>query len=403
MIDLIAHRAGWIIVTPQTILRNGFIKTDGDKIIEIGQGGLSGCRDVIDHGPGVLMPGLVNVHTHLELSALKGKLPCDEGFQTWVQTLIRLRATLSEDELRRGIEKGVTELVQSGCVAVGEIASMGISRHALHNSSLAGFWFYEFLGEDSGAPPIPELRKAFNRRGVSVAGHAPHTTSPTLLKKLKKAASRNGCPFSIHLAESEDETEFLQTGRGAWADFLKSRGIDFSGWGIPASTPFHYIDQLGLQDAQTILVHLLRASGPAFRRIAEQGAWVCLCPRSNRNLHNRLPDVNKMRLAGVKLCLGTDSLASVSSLSLFDEMAFLSRAFPSIPALDILEMATCNGAKALGIDKYIGSLEPGKASQMLYVSLAVSHKNALMDMIVNKEFEALKIVLKGENAKNRNK
>jgi len=395
--DLIAHRAGWIIATPQTILRNGFIKTAGDKIIEIGEGPISGCRDVIDHGPGVLMPGLVNVHTHLELSALKGKLPYDQGFQTWVQALIRLRAGLSEDELLRRLEKGVTELVQSGCVAVGEISSLGISRHALHNSSLAGVWFYEFLGEDSDAPPIPELRKAFDGRGVSVAGHAPHTTSPTLLKKLKKAASRNGCPFSIHVAESEDEIKFLQTGQGSWADFLTSRGIDFSEWGLPASTPLHYIEQLGLLDSDTILVHLLRETDPAFRRISEHGAYVCLCPRSNRNLHNRLPDVNKMRQAGVKLCLGTDSLASVSSLSLFDEMAFLTHAFPSIPAPAIWEMATCNGAKALGIDKHVGSLEPGKANRMLYASMNVSNEKSLMEMIVNKGFDALKIVMKGEN------
>ena len=384
MSGLIAHRAGWIIVTPQTILRNGHIKTAGDEIIEIGQGRISGCQNVIDYGPGAMMPGLVNVHTHLELSALKGKLPYNQGFQIWVQTLIRLRAALSQDELRSGIEKGVTELLQSGCVAAGEISSLGISRNAFLNSSLKGVWFYELLGEDTTNIPV---LKSNGNGSISVAGHAPHTTSPILLKKLKKMAAQNGIPFSIHLAESEDEIEFLQTGRGAWADFLTSRGIDFSDWGMPASTPLHYIEQLGLSDSDTILVHVLRETTPAFDRIAETGAYVCLCPRSNRNLHNRLPDVNKMRQAGVNLCLGTDSLASVSSLSIFDEMAFLTHAFPLIPPQDILEMATCNGAKALGIDKHFGSLKPGKANRMLYASMNVSNKKALMEMIVNKEFD----------------
>jgi len=350
---------------------------------------------MIDHGPGALMPGLVNVHTHLELGALKGKLPCGQGFQTWVQTLIRLRSALTQSEIRLGIDKGIAELLQSGCFAAGEISSLGRSSSAFFNSSLAGVWFYEFLGEDTASIPI---LKSGQSKNISVAGHAPHTTSPLLLKKLKQAARLNGLPFSVHLAESEDEIEFLQTGRGAWADFLKSRNIDFSGWGLPCQTPLQYIKQLNLLDSETILVHLLRASGQqAFRQIAERGAWVCLCPRSNRNLHNRLPHVNKMRQAGVRLCLGTDSLASVSSLSLFDEMAFLTRAFPSIPAHAILEIATCNGARALGIDQYYGTLEPGKASRMLYVSVNVSNEAALMETITNKGFDTLKIIMKGEN------
>ncbi len=380
----IAHRAAWIMATPSKILPNGYVITAGHKIIAIGQGQPSECRKVIDHGPGVLMPGFVNAHTHLELGALKGRLPLGQGFQAWVEALIERRAALSDDALRRGVADGITELLDSGCAAAGEISSLGLSRALFLNSALTGVWFHEFLGADIDPSEAPKMRPAADgAAGVSAAGHAPHTTSPTLLKKLKKYTRQNGCVFSIHIAESEDEIEFLQTGKGQWADFLRARGIDFSDWGLPYPSPLHYIDRLGLVDAHTILVHLIRESKAALERIAEQGAWVCLCPRSNQNLHQRLPDVAAMRRAGVKLCLGTDSLASVDSLSLLDEMAFLARAVPSLPPDALLAMATINGARALGVDQYLGSLEPGKQGRMVYVEIDAPNANRLMEMLVN--------------------
>lgn len=389
-----AHRAGWVMATPSNILPNGYVLTAGHQIIEIGQGRPpEGCK-VIDHGPGVLMPALVNTHTHLELSALKGRLPLDQGFQVWVEALIELRAALSDDELRQGVADGIAELRISGCAAAGEISSLGMSRDLFRSSALMGVWFHEFLGADVDPSELPNIQPVVDgMAGVAVAGHAPHTTSSVLLTKLKKITRQKESVFSIHIAESGDEIEFLQTGKGKWADFLRSRGIDFSDWGLPYPSPLHYIDQLGLVDEHTILVHLLRASRGAFERIAEKGAWVCLCPRSNQNLHQRLPDVEAMRRAGVKLCLGTDSLASVDSLRLLDEMAFLHRAFPSLPPDMILSMATINGARALGIDRYIGSLEPGKQGRMVYLELEAERDDRLMEMIVNREYEALNTII----------
>lgn len=393
MTPSIIHRAGWVMATPHQILENGYIKTVGDRIIETGQGRPTDCGQVVDHGSGVLMAAVVNAHTHLELTSLKGRLPLSQGFQAWVQALIDLRAALSDDKLYQGVQSGIAAMIESGCTAAGEISSLGLSHDLFMNSALTGVWFYEFLGCHIDQRAFPKLRPAGDDvSGVAVAGHAPHTTSPTLLKKLKKLSRMNGCVFSIHIAESEDEIVFLQTGQGAWAQFLKSRGIDFSDWGVPYRSPLHYIDHLGLVDDRTILVHLLRESDAAFQRIAEQGAWVCLCPRSNQNLHQRLPNVDAMRRAGVRLCLGTDSLASTDSLNLFDEMAFLAHAAPSVPPRSIWEMASFNGARALGVGQYCGSLEPGKQNRMLYADLNATNQNQLLEIIVNQEFEALETI-----------
>jgi len=219
-------------------------------------------------------------------------------------------------------------------------------------------------------------------RSFSFAGHAPHTTAPGVLTALKRACDGRGLPFSIHLAESSDEMEFIQTARGKWADFLKERRIDFSGWPLPARSPVSYLDRLGILGAGLLAVHLVHADAPDIALLAQNRVSVCLCPRSNMALHGRLPDVARLAGAGLCLCLGTDSLACVDSLSVLDEMAFVAYKCPSLGPADLLDMATINGAKALGIDKAFGSLEPGKRGIMACLPVTAENEKALLERIV---------------------
>jgi cytosine/adenosine deaminase-related metal-dependent hydrolase len=216
----------------------------------------------------------------------------------------------------------------------------------------------------------------------SLAGHAPHTSSPGLLARLKERATANQLPFSIHVAESSDESRFLETGKGDWADFLTERGIDFSSWPLPAVSPVDYLDRLGILDPLTVAVHLLRVNDRDIDILKGQGVKTVVCPRSNLNLHNRLPDIKRLLDRGLTPGLGTDSLASNDSLSMFDEMAFVGRNYPDIAASDILAMATVYGAGALGLDKHMGTLLPGRAGDFLYLPVQASTSETLLENII---------------------
>lgn len=367
---------------PATLLQDGWVLAAGGLIREVGRGRRPPEGDPVDHGPGILMPALVNAHTHLELTALEGRIPTEGGFASWVPRLLAAREAAGTDVLTRGVADGITRLTAAGCGLVGEIATLDLSWPSLLASELDGILFREILGNDPAGPPdFSEARGG--RLTRSVAGHGPHTTSPAVLADLKARARGARRPFSIHLDESDAERTFITTGRGPWADFLTERAIDFSRWGLPAGSPVAHADRLGLLDDQTLAVHLLGADRSDFGLLKRRGVQVCICPRSNRRLHRRLPDLNGMLAAGLSPCLGTDSLASAPTLSLFHEMAFVRRRFPEIPPAQILAMATRNGARALSMEHHYGTLSPGKRARFIYLDTGETHSSHILESIVD--------------------
>ncbi|QTA78601.1 Amidohydrolase 1 family protein [Desulfonema limicola] len=373
------HRAGCIMISPQRFIQNGFIKAENWIIQETGEKKHYDSSIVTDHGPGVIIPALINAHTHLELSRLKGEIAFDQGFQNWVRELLWRRQAYSLEELENGAESGIKELMDSGSGAVGDISTLGLTWNILCRSGLAGVWFREYLGTQTFQDLMPGKH---GNLSASLAGHAPHTTSPALLKSLSLTAQSKGSPFSIHLAESTDEIEFLATGKGPWADFLGERNIDFSDWGLPAKTPVKYLDSIGILNKNTLLVHLIHSRKQDFEIIKQRGAKVCICPRSNYNLHKQLPDLEQMLKHGIKPCLGTDSLAGTESLSMFDEMAYTGKNYPNINPGTIIEMAAVNGAKALGLSQKFGTLEPGKSAVFIYLPLTARKNSDLLEKII---------------------
>jgi cytosine/adenosine deaminase-related metal-dependent hydrolase len=372
------HRAGWIIVDSSTIIENGFIELENGFIRDVHKG--TPKETSIDHGPGVLMPPLVNAHLHLELSALKGRLPFDKGFKTWVKMLLEKREALGEEKLIKEAQNSVRDLIETGNLCVGDISTLGIIKSLIEDSVLTGVCFHEFLGSD-----IPLISTQKNDTvSFSVAGHAPHTSSPQLLKTLKKKSKSNHLPFSIHVAESDDEFEFINERKGQWADFLTYRGIDWSDWDIGSKTPLTYVNDMGLLDPLTLVVHLLNLNDKDLEILARSKAKVCVCPRSNQNLHGKLPDIEKMITAGIQPALGTDSLASCDSLNIFDEMIFVKKHYPGLDPATIFSMGTINGARALGIDGLTGTLSKGKRARFLYRSVNVMNKKDLFQGIISK-------------------
>jgi cytosine/adenosine deaminase-related metal-dependent hydrolase len=373
------HRAGWIIPDSMNVIQNGYLEIENGRIKGIHSGApREACTD---HGPGVLMPPLVNAHVHLELSALKNRIPFDQGFQSWVKTLLEERAALGQTVLVQGAKKAISDLLTWGNLYVGEISTLGRTKSLLENSALKGVFFQEFLG---AAMENGWVQKK-DGLSYSVAGHAPHTSSPDLLRALKQQSRSMGLPFSIHVAESEAESGFIFRGKGPWADFLTQRGIDYSSWDIGSKTPVAYLDDMGLLDPLTLAVHLLQVTPKDMDILVRSRAKVCVCPRSNHNLHGRLPDIERMIQKGIRPALGTDSLASCDSLNIWDEMAFIAQHYPGLDPRTIFSMATLYGAKALGLEHVTGTIAQGKRADFIYRPMDPKTENEIFERMVSNE------------------
>ncbi len=370
------HHAGWVVVDVDTVIKEGFIEVEDHVIQAVHTRRPSGT--IVNHGPGVLMPPLVNAHLHLELSALKGMLPLDKGFKTWVSLLLEKREALGRAYLTEKAHQAALTMQMSGNLCVGDISTLGITAPVLETVGLSGVCFHEYLGTDIGEHAV----FSGPRLSCSLAGHAPHSSSPELLRTLKLETRQNHLPFSIHVAESADETVFIREKKGLWADFLTLRGIDFSDWDIGAKTPLAYVHGLGLLDKDTIVVHALNMDAQDMALLSHAKAQVCLCPRSNLNLHQKLPDISGIMALGIEPALGTDSLASCNSLDILDEMQFVRHHFPHLTDTAIFLMGTVNGARALGIDHFCGTLASGNMARFLYLPVTAEHQTDLFRKMI---------------------
>ena len=236
--------------------------------------------------------------------------------------------------------------------------------------------FHELLGfkERDGTlvDSTRALRAAAIAAGarVSLAPHAPYSTSLELCAAIRAAVNESAPPImSVHLGESAEEVEFLETGSGPWRSMLELIGLWRDDWAIPACGPVAYLERHHLIDANTLVVHGVQFTDAALARLAALGATLVTCPRSNLWVGAGYPPIERFYRSGVKVAIGTDSLASVEDLNVFSELKLMRWLAPDVPAARILDSATLTGARALGLGKELGSLTPGKRAAMIAVQL----------------------------------
>lgn len=362
-----AYRAKTILPMDNSgrLISNGLLIVKDNTVQEIGdykQLSKTYNGPVQDLGDCAIVPGLINAHTHLELSHLQGQTVLEQGFETWVKSLLQLPMKQIDKDTLNWV---LSQLEQSGTVCIGDISGHNPQTvyKALSESVLDYRLFLEFLGFK---PPKndnidwPSHLSPNKTREVSVAGHALYSTHPSTLQLLKNWSSQNHRPFSIHLAENPGEVELFTTGRGELADLLINSLLpeDFI---PPYTTPVRYADQLGILDHNTMAVHCVHANPYDMQILAERNTSVCLCPRSNYYINREIPPWEEMLENGIPLCLGTDSLCSNTDLNLWNELEdLLQKSSKEIPLIKLLELLTINPARALKVDEYLGSLEPGK-------------------------------------------
>ena len=274
------------------------------------------------------------------------------------------------------IHDAIAEARASGTIAVADISNSLAAVDPMREASLDGIVFHELLGfkERDGAliDATRDLRSRASAAGarVSLAPHAPYSTSLELFKAIRAAVDGNACPImSVHLGESAEEVEFLERGSGPWRGMLETIGAWRDDWRIPACDPVAYLDRHGVIDEKTLVIHGVQFGDQALSRLAEIGATLVTCPRSNQWVGVGYPPIERFYNSGVSIAVGTDSLASVEDLNLFSELKTMRWLAPGVPASRILESATLTGARSLGLSDELGSLTPGKRAEMIAVKL----------------------------------
>ncbi len=208
---------------------------------------------------------------------------------------------------------------------------------------------------------------------VSLAAHAPYSVSPALFREIARA--RRDGPLSVHLAESADELEFLRTGHGPFRQLLEDLGAWNAGWTVPGCDPVEYLDRVGYLQRGVLAVHAVHLTETGLERLRAADAVIVTCPRSNVWVGAGLPRVSRFYGAGVRVAVGTDSLASATSLNLFDELAQLRRVAPDVAAASLLDSATRVGAEALGFGATHGTLAPGRRAALVSVDVPPGEKD----------------------------
>ena len=312
-----------------------------------------------------LVPGLVNTHTHLELTHLVGKNG-EREFATWIRTLRALKDATTAEQFSQAAEQGVREAWAAGVTCVADTGSTGAPLEALGRLGGRGIYYQEVFGPDPAkcAASMEELRRALDHLSpfaashlrLGVSPHAPYTVSGPLYRAVAEFAREAGLPVAVHLAESSAETQFVRDGSGPFADALGARGIAVTPRG---RSPVEYLVQRGVVQRGTLCIHCVQVDQDDVDLLSRAGASIAHCPRSNRAHGHGTAPFAAFRRAGLRVGLGTDSVVSVGDSSLWAEAAAA-----GLDGEDALRMLTMEGARALGLEREIGSLELGKQADL---------------------------------------
>ena len=366
--------ARWVLPIDAPPIENAWVRESGGVVVEIGRGRPAEAHT--DLGDVALLPGLINAHTHLELSWMEGRCPPAPSMDRWIRGLMALRREQSppEAEQARIAGEALAAARASGTLAFGDISNTLVTASVLASAGVPSVLFHELLGF---APHDHEARARDGANAVQdavtgpvVAGlapHAPYSTSPELFQAIAAEVRARALPSSVHLGESPEEMEFLIAGRGPIAEMLRQLGVWRDDWACPGCDPAEYLDRLGVLTPGLLVVHATQLTPGAIQRLAGRGCVIVSCPRSNRWVGAGDPPLDQFYASGATVALGTDSLASVESLDMFAELA-AARRITTVPDARLLESATHDGAKALRLDGY-GRIGPGARLPLLAVPL----------------------------------
>ena len=324
----------------------------------------------------VLMPGMVNVHTHLEIPPLLDTVRA-RTFPEWIINLIRAKKSLSVQDYKRTAKRNIENLIQYGTTTVGEICTHGVSPATLNEAGLRAVVYQEIISMDPHRPFIPssaDCSRPLSRITSGFSPHSPYTISEAVLRGICNISREKGIRLAMHIAESRDETRLLQGKRTGLHELYHLAEWDLS-WAPKGLSSIEYLGRIGMLTCHLLAVHVVQVTEKDIRLIKKSKVPIGHCPRSNKETGVGKMPLEKFLNAGITVGLGTDSLASSPSLNLWDELryAFKIHRRNGITAEDLFRLATIGGAKALGLEKEIGTLEVGKKADIIVVPMPANN------------------------------
>lgn len=392
-------RAKYVMPNSRTIIENGAVAIQDSQIVDVGLYPTvrnSSTLPIHDLGEAVLTPGLVNAHTHLDLTNSADSIQRVPKFTDWIFQIIGKR---TPSTVGPSVREGVQQSLAGGVTTVGDIDGTGESAGVLRDTPIRKVVFFEVLGFSGertamglnrlatylGAPPAPDSLLT-----AALSPHAPYSTSADIYRQ----CVTSDLSICTHIAETEDELEFLSSGTGPFLDYLEAFGISTAEWVPPQLTPMQYMETLGILRKNSILVHCNYLTDADIALLAESGASVVFCPRSHHYFYHTDHPVLQLIESGINVAIGTDSLASNWSLSLLDELKFLARTQPYICPETLLDMVTRNGPKALGLTQ-VGRLEKGWQADIIAVKIP-NDSRSVIEQILDGSSENLLTVVGGK-------
>lgn len=388
----VLYSADWVLPISSPPIHRGAVLVNGGQIVWVGrQSELASFNtdEIVEEklGAAVLMPGLVNAHTHLELTTLRGFL---EGFEfrEWLRTLHAVRSeVLSSEDLVDASRLGIAEALRHGITTMADTSESATPLQAMNELGVRGIVYVEVFGPNPSEAneslarlrdKVAALKAAETEQvRVGISPHAPYTVSANLFRITAELAQNEQLPLAVHIAESHAETQFVRDGEGPFALRLRARGITVD---ATRGSPIELLENCGVLKATPLLIHAVQVSENDLGIIANNGATIVHCPISNAKLGHGIAPLDLMLAHGIAVGLGSDSVASNDRMHLLEEArqaslfhSLRSGRPDSLTAQQALTLATLGGARALGIDSSVGSLEPGKLADMAAFALPIAN------------------------------
>jgi cytosine/adenosine deaminase-related metal-dependent hydrolase len=368
-------RARTVVPISAEPIDDGAVVVEGNKIT--GVGAFAEIRrtfsgEILDLGERVLLPGLINAHCHLDYTVLRGKIPPQESFAAWIRTINAEKAQLSDQDYVDSIKAGFAEAARFGTTTIANLTAFPKLAAAVEEP-IRTWWFGELIdvrnpdNADSVADEAAELLRFKENWGL--APHAPFTASPRLYARCEEIGRKEGIPLTTHLAESREEMQMFRDAKGAAYEFIKGLGRPMDDCG--RETPFSLFGRIRKLDQHWIVAHLNELDPSDLDVLAKVPKFhIAHSPRSHRYFSHSPFAFEKLRDLGFNICLGTDSLASNADLSLFAEMREFFRKNAGVSPRDALEMATENGAAALGQRDRLGCIRAGAFADLIALPIS---------------------------------
>ena len=373
------YEADWVCPVSSAPARDGRVAVENGRIVEA-----PAHQDNIVRFPGcAIIPGFVNAHSHIELTVLRGYLD-DLPFTEWIPRLTHAKyRVLTRDEVLASARLGAIEMLQAGVTCLGEVMDLGTAWDAMREFGLQGVAYQEVFGP--AAAQVDEAMSGLKRKiegyanhtsetlRIGVSPHAPFTVSANLYRAVNEFARRESLSVTTHIGESVEEGMFVRWGAGVFAERWAARGIPVE---PPGCSPLQYLSNLGLLRPDVLLIHAIDLEDADLLLLRENRPSLVHCPKSNAKLAHGVARVTEMRDTGIRIGLGTDSVASNNVVDMFEEMRSAifqqrvrTREFDALDANTVFRMATLDGAECLGLQAQLGSLDIGKRADFVVVDL----------------------------------